>query len=295
MKIVKKDDLYILVDDNDNEIKTPEDGYIKIEELTPELYRILRGGSYGVINNEGKEILPLNYDRIQYSGGMIWAKDYTARLYGGFSADGTQVVEHQYEDVDGMFADAVGVEKDGKWGVYSCSKNTLVVDYIYDDFKIGNNGVFGDDRVWPKEQHLAMVSKNGKYGFINSEGIEVLQCLYKEEMYKAGKALGQLKRGSKSVWATIEGYELERGIMLQDITWATRKDKFPEERKTYYGNLTLASKCVDGKKFKMGILNEDGSVLVDFKYDLIGDIVEADGKLTAEVKVGRKMDKIVIE
>lgn len=295
MKIVKKDDLYILVDDNDNEIKTPEDGYIKIEELTPELYRVLRGGSYGVINNEGKEILPLNYDRIQYSGGMIWAKDYTARLYGGFSADGAQVVEHQYEDVDGMFTDAVGVEKDGKWGVYSCSKNTLVVDYIYDEFSMGNNGVFGDDRVWPKEQHLAMVSKNGKYGFINSEGTEVLPCLYKEEMYGAGKALGQLKRGSKTVWATIEGYELERGVRLKEVKWATRKDKFPEERKTYYGNLTLASKCVDGKKFKMGILNEDGSVLVDFKYDLIGDIVEDNGKLTAEVKVGRKMDKIVIE
>ena len=115
-------------------------------------------------------------------------------------------------------------------------------------------------------------------------------------MYTDGRALGRLKRGSKTIWATIEGYELERGVRLKEVRWATRnKDQFPEERKIYYGNLTLASKCVDGKKFKMGILNEDGSVLVDFKYDLIGDIVEDNGKLTAEVKVGRKMDKIVIE
>lgn len=123
---------------------------------------------------------------------------YTSeKLYGYIDITGKEIVKPQYEATTLFTGGCAGVMKDGKWGVID-TKGATIVDNTFDDINMLSNGYFTLSRnkkwaLFNKEKQVTdfiyeetlvlsddmlPVKKNGSWGFINTQGQEVIPCAY---------------------------------------------------------------------------------------------------------------------
>ncbi len=129
---------------------------------------------YGYIDKTGKVIVPIQYDwGTSFSNGTAFVqKDLKYALVG---KDGNLLTGFVYDDFEGVFDDSkndrILVKRDGKYGFINY-KGEEVIPLIYDDAKdFGNYRGMSRDNVGVDE-NLALVSKNGRYFFIDMNGVE---------------------------------------------------------------------------------------------------------------------------
>ena len=128
--------------------------------------RVQKDGKYGLINFEGKEVLPINYEEIvavsEIENSLKVKKD---GKYGIVDSEGKIVIEPQYADIDILGKDNKSgfVVKDdsGKYGIVDYSNNQ-VLEIKYDSIEkiYGNN--------------LYVVTVEGKQKIVNKENNDVL-------------------------------------------------------------------------------------------------------------------------
>ena len=128
--------------------------------------KVQKNGKYGLINFEGKEVIPVEYDEItvipQIENSFKVKKE---DKYGIVDSDGKTVIQPQYADIDVLGKDNKSgfiVKTDsGKYGIVDYS-NTLILEAKYDSVE----KVYGND--------MYVVTVNGKQKLVNKAGNDVL-------------------------------------------------------------------------------------------------------------------------
>lgn len=147
---------------------------------------------YGAYDRTGKQILPLEYERI-----------YTPR-----------VLDEKYNEIDYPF---IHVAKNGKWGVVN-KLNEIIIPFVYDSY----------ESIKPFKNNYAAVKVNEKWGFVDLKGMIVIEPIFERvEDYTPPFII--VKNREKWGAINIEGVEIlpcdySKIDYLEKGFWAAKKN-----------------------------------------------------------------------
>lgn len=139
------------------------------------LYRVKKNDSYGVIDKEGRLIVPILYSSFIFaSENKFWAKEVATGLWGLLDSDSLIIQPFVYDEVKEA-ADGFFVKMHKKWGVILkdgsvkvSPKYEVVTDFCVTTYSTSNKL---DDDYDFIHNYFCIVKVNGKYGIINT-GLE---------------------------------------------------------------------------------------------------------------------------
>ncbi len=172
--------------------------------------RVSRNGKYGIIDFEGKEVLPIEYDEITAlkaaTNNFIVKKDNKVGLV---NEKGQAIIETEYKDIltlkDGYKSEYIVVDDNDKYGIVSTT-GTALIEPAYEDIKyLGSSNLFAvkQDDTWKlidtdenkiliesgysdiveaKSENIIVV-KDGKYGVVTKENEEKIKPEYEDLKY----------------------------------------------------------------------------------------------------------------
>lgn len=177
----KEGDKYGLIDLSGNILT--EAIYEKVESLKnkPGSILVKKDGLYGVLNSKGESIIPEKYDSIKSdeycsevdgyakTGYIISQKTKTGVIFGYVDYTGKILVKPKYESISRAleYQDEdifLVVMENGKKGVIKNKKSIIKNNY--------------QDINYYDISDIFIIEKNGKYGFFNNEGKEILETKY---------------------------------------------------------------------------------------------------------------------
>lgn len=153
-----------------------------------DLFIMEKNKKQGLVNLAGLEISPFIYDKIGFQINDYDKKDLiNGRIkveiggkIGYINETGHELIPVSYDGIEGFGSstkkfsnDLVEVKNNGKIGLIAFENGNLVVPVIYDEissYQNVNNNLF----------KIAKVNKNGKFGFINVGGEEIISPIYDE-------------------------------------------------------------------------------------------------------------------
>lgn len=114
--------------------------YDKIGKFSNGYASVTKNRLVGVINTEGKEIIPPSYDHI--SSFMKDGKAFTRKngLVGVIDNTGKVIIENKYEYISHFKGDNAVVRKDGLCGVIN-KNGKIIVDMKYQKLKVEDGGI----------------------------------------------------------------------------------------------------------------------------------------------------------
>lgn len=264
-------------EDNNGKVIIPFQ-YEKLE-MNPIGFNAMSNSKWGVVDMENKIIVPFEYERIKISNN---ANHHIIIMKGGKwgIADNKtrQIIIPCEYDEDFEFTNIMSVKKGGRWGVIN-DKNKIIIPFEYD-----------------KEFDFAQtmtVQKGGKWGCIDNENKVIIPFEY-DEKFDLDKS-GWVKKGGK--WGIIDKknkvvipFEYEkvsvfaestkRGIVKKGGKWG----EIDMENNTviipfeYEGlSLDILSQALYAKKNgKWGVIDRYGkTIILPFEYDEISEVVDA--------------------
>lgn len=289
----EKDGKYGLIDYSGKELTKAI--YDSVSSLTnkPGCILVKRDGLYGVIDSKGNTVIEAKYNTIkgdEYSseaegytktGYIISEKTDTGIIYGYINYEGKMLIEPKYESI------------------------TRCLEYEDDDIYLvfmnnGKKGVIKNKKTIIKAKYqsiryynvadIFVVNKNGKYGFYNNSGDEILEPIYTEYSL-AGNYISVKKDDSMMLYDThgnlintnnyksiIETSNPSYFIATDDSNYYSiiSKDMQIENN---YTNITYAFDnffIFTTEEGKSGVLNIYSGIEVEAEYDYI--IVLEDAK-----------------
>jgi hypothetical protein len=226
---------------------------------------------HGYIDKEGKIIIPLIYDStFAYSNEKI--KVGLNKLEGIINARDERLIPLVYDSIS-FSDDLLNVSFNGKHGLIDWS-NIIKVPFEYQYIS-----EFEDD--------LAKVKLDGKWGMINRKGHEIIPCIYDElSDFAFGLAIvsinqrhGLINKTNKLILPFNRDYNINE-ILSPDVielqingtpTYLFIKSNLKIQNfSIYHFSEGLYSAKHAGK---YGYIDEDGNVVIPFKYESAGDFV----------------------
>lgn len=212
-----------------------EDDNLQTEE---NLLKVLKDGKYGIIDFDGKEILPCEYDEIY---GLNGVKNSIITVRGNkkglIDSKGNIIISNEYKDIKTLtnkYENGYIVQNDqDKFGVISYSKK-VVLECKYDEIK----NVYSDN--------LYVVKENGKLKIIDNNANSYLEGKYSDVTGINGDNV-IVKNDSKFGVVTKTGEQLIP-INYDEITYL-------------YSNNYIAK-----KDNKYGVVNLENKTMLDFNY-----------------------------
>ena len=173
--------------------------------------RVSKNGKYGIINYEGQEILPCEYEEITALKGVksnfIVKKDGNVGLV---NEVGQTIVRTEYNNVialkDEYKSEYIIINAENKYGLISTS-GTVLIEAKYDEVKyIGSSHLFAvkeadtwklfdteqnkividgeyKDIVEAKSENIIVVDEDGKYGALNKDNTVKIEPQYEDLKY----------------------------------------------------------------------------------------------------------------
>ncbi len=168
--------------------------------------KVQKDGKYGLINIEGKEILPCEYDKIyeinDLENSIVVEKEGKVGLVDN---NGKIVIDIKYKQIKKLTDDYkngyIVVDENEKYGTVDCANN-IVLENKYDEIKpVYDNGLYvvkateGYNIVDKKgniitkkeyqnivkiQNNKIVVQENKKYGVISNTGEQIIPCNYEE-------------------------------------------------------------------------------------------------------------------
>ena len=216
-----------------------------------DILRVKKNGKYGVINLDGKEILPCEYDEITALEGIkSTVKIVKDGKYGIADNTGKVLLGTQYAEVTNLGQDNkagfIVKGEDGKYGIVDYS-NTQVLEAKYDEiYKIHGNDFY----VVKQDGKQVLIKKDGTVTL--SEGFDEITAILKNVengvIYKSSNQYGIMKTTGE---VTIEASY--------------------EELKETKSGIFIAKK--DGK---YGVIDLENNPKVEFKYQTMSYNEKAD-------------------
>lgn len=174
-----------------------------------DVLRVEKDEKYGLINFEGKEVLPCDYDEITALKGvtnnLLVKKDGKVGLV---NEKGQTIVNTEYKDIktlkEGYKNEYIIVNDNNQYGIISTT-GTVIIEPKYEDVKYLNNSemfAIKDARVWKlinKDNQIlidggydniieakgenVVVEKGGKYGVVTTKNEEKIPVEYEQIKY----------------------------------------------------------------------------------------------------------------
>ncbi len=197
-------------------------GYDKIEAIDnfdskqnvwyeDNVLRVSKNGKYGIINFDGQEILPCEYDEITAlkgtTGNFIVKKEGNVGLV---NEEGQKIVDTEYKNIltlkEGYKNEYIIVNADNKYGLISTS-GTVLIEPKYEQVKyLGSSNLFAvkQNNTWElmdieenkilinegysniveaKSENIIVVDKDGKYGVVSKDNKEKIKPQYEDLKY----------------------------------------------------------------------------------------------------------------
>ena len=177
LKLIFKNKFYHVVGDGcrlKNSVKVGNTEHTAIPHLANGLINITnKNGKWGYVNLDGKTIIKFNYDYAgkmdKYGYASVAGKNKQGEMkYGLIDRKGNLVIDYQYDKP--IYYDPSGVLQANKNGVgYYVNINN---EQILNGLKFEETMNFSEG--------LAPVKMNGKWGFIDKNGSEVIPCIFKD-------------------------------------------------------------------------------------------------------------------
>lgn len=282
--------------------KITEAIYENIENLPYKEGELLveNNGKYGVINMLGKVIIPVEYKEIKvdeyyekdsayrYSGYIVGTETDNGTMYKYINYNNKQQSKDEYQDiqrvVDYENKDEYYLifKKDNKYGVIK--NENIVINNEYDNIE------------YDSFNQLFTVKKDGKYGVLKSNGETLISCLY-DEIDIEGIYIYSLKGEEQIIFDTtgakIENPKYKSVYNVEDTNYKItinnenkygvvdeNNNEIIKNEYYYIGYLGNNYFVVSGQNGKNGIMNNEGKVVLEVKYDTIeklekSDIIEA--------------------
>jgi hypothetical protein len=217
-----------------------------IDEVYVDGYaKVTHKGKMGVINKQGKAVIPSVYKNIiLFNKGIVKIED-SDNKYGCWDVTtNRQILQFKYDNlylVDGSVDLIIGVI-DGRSGLFTFTGKT-VYPCKYDQITYADNG-------------MTMISDNNKKGYINGKGEAITQIIYEEGSDFQYPGIAQVKFNGKWGWIDKTGKVLVPYIY---------------DEMSNFRNVAIAN--------KWGELDEYGKILIPCKYDTKLDFQSADNNL----------------
>ncbi len=229
----------------------------------------------GVIDDKGKVIVPLNFEKVEYdwfANTMVF-KTVLNGKYGISDHFGKVMIANDYEMIATAPPIFLKVKKDGKYGVLK-NNGSPITEFIYDF--ISNNVESPGIPEWP-----AIVVKKGKYGIINEKGEEIYEPKASKVEYvgegfyavKEKKSYGLLNSKCSNPYEpqfeSIREFGNARAAARKNGKWGYIDKKGEENIKFLYEDAGtfinyMAPVMLNGL---WGIIDINGKVLVKPEYD----------------------------
>ena len=283
----KKDDLYGLIS-LDGEVIT-EPIYEEISSLTNRPGRILvkKDDLYGVLDSKGNIVVPISYysiigdeycdedDGYTDTGYIVSNKTSNGIMYGYYNAKGRKVLDTKYESIsrvleyndDDVYLIAMS---NGKKGVLKNGRKIIDLNY--------------QDVIYSRLSEIFIVNKNGKYGFFEKNGREILEPKY-ESYQIAGDYISVTEEGNKLLYDINGNYIDQKNyssiIEVENSSYFIAIDE-------QNGNYSIISKDVNiennyknisylfdslfaftNEEGKSGIIDANKGEILEAKYDII--------------------------
>jgi hypothetical protein len=210
---------------------------------------------WGFINENGKIIIPLEYDAVfSFHEGM--GPVMLNGKVGYFNNDGVLAIPLIYEDGDRFDYGLAKVKHDGKWGFID-KEGAVYIPFEYD-------GLHNFDR-WEKPYPgLVSVKKNGKWGFINKTNDVVIPFVYdKAGTFSNGHA--EVEQGSEKFEIDITGKKPDKSEEIRIAALKSLYDRVADFKE----DLALVSK---GGLY--GFVDKQYSLVIPLKYSDANDFKE---------------------
>lgn len=215
----------------------------------------------GFINQDGVEVIPVEFDAVLYfSEGIVpvnkGAKKISYESIGGkwgfWDKSGKEIIPPKYEAANIFTQGLAAVKQEGRFG-YIDTHDQLIIDFQFEDAK-------------PFSEDLAAVKLGEKWGFIDMKGELVVQPVFDR--------VANFQHGFSVVFHKSGEYEMEEdgdvyieeygkyglidrdGVLVQDIIF-DQIDSFQEG---------FAKIQLDRKE---GFLGPDGQIAIPIEYDQV--------------------------
>ena len=246
MYVVKDMTTWKIVDEKGNEYLAGE--FEDIKELNLGNAIISKGGKYGIVSTSGEVKVDYEYDNLDF----IYTDTYIAKKdnkYGIIGVDGTIKLPFNYtsikyeEEADFIRAQKEDMQTDlmdrdfkvkteGIVSEINTDKNYIRVrvedDYKYYNFKLEEK----DSKDVLISNTLFLKKENGKYGFVDSNGVVIVNYIYDDATEQNKYGFAAVKKNGK--WGCIDSkgkvivdpkYTLENNLIIDFIgDWHLAED-----------------------------------------------------------------------
>lgn len=184
--------------------------------------------SKGLINTNGKIVLPAEYANISYNERnqvyIVQTKEYK---YGLLNKKLKTIVPFEYDFIkEGTEPDLFLVSKDKKYGFIN-AKGDMVIDMMYNAADVFSEG-------------LAPVLKDGKWGFINEKGDTVINFKFEGRLTPFQNGYATYRKGNQSVFIDKKGEMVgELGDHDYDIKYYSKQKGIRNKSNNYYDGRSL--------------------------------------------------------
>ena len=239
-----------------------------------------KDSSWGVVDLEGNNIVPIDYDNIIIGGKYINAQKGEDTLI--FDASGNNIDTDilSYNQVNDNYA--IVIDKDNNYNIVDNAGNKkLNENYTYIEYL--NNDEF-------------IVTINGKTGIINGEGNTIIEVNYNAiQQIDGTNALQAVDSENNRTDIIDKDMQIHEGIENAYISKETNYIKLYSETDVKYYNLDgkeitykeIApnnSIYADKKDGKWGLVDANGNVVVNYEYDMV---TEQNGNVAGVKKDGK--------
>lgn len=202
------------------------------------ILRVKKDGKYGIINLEGKEIVPCEYEKIESLKGVTNSLATTRDgNIGLIDNSGSVIIENEYKSIRNLtdrYEDGYIVENnDGKFGIINYNKKTAL-ECKYESIK----NIIGNETY--------VVKENGILKIVNSNGQTYLENKY-ADIKDINDETVIIKQGDKFGLVNLADEE-QAPANYQDLTYL-------------FSNYYIAK-----KDNKYGVINTSNETIIEFNY-----------------------------
>lgn len=220
------------------------------------------GGLYGLIDIDGKEILPIMYEDIGVDYGKLSFDDdkimvKNQGLWGVVRLDNTVLVPIRYPNTF--------VTKAGYWCCYAENDHTFVIDSL--GHEILSLPYYLSDGIISSRMQ---VQRKGRFGLIDANGKEIFPCVADQPIafYYANKEGGSLpspvaciRQDLKYGIIDTDGHYVLPAIYDQILPQSFTPNYYPYNYKANYYAVV--------KDGKAGVVNAKGEITIPIEYDAV--------------------------